>query len=175
MWTPNEVRKLVALIAGILFMVIGIILIVAQIQATGNVDITSSVINGKLQSGSAGLFICFFSLLIILSSIFFTKSNNQATADNNAQEVKSNAEKAKVAKISFIHSKLFRMGIITFIAWIGFLISLLPIFIKSSFVIDPATSAINGYLVLPVFICIFFPIPTSVYFFYCYLNNAKKQ
>ncbi len=67
MWA--EIRKLVVLIAGIGFMVVGIVLIVSQIQATGVIDIGTEAFKGKIESGSAGLFVCFFAFWLIVIPI----------------------------------------------------------------------------------------------------------
>lgn len=66
MWTPHEVRKLLAQVAGLIFGVAGVWLIVSGVQATGKLDISSSVLSGKLESGSAGLFLVFLGFLLIL-------------------------------------------------------------------------------------------------------------
>ena len=64
MWSPKEIRKTIMLIAGILFIVTGIFLIVNQVSASGSIDINSTFVSGKIQSGSAGLFLCFIGFLL---------------------------------------------------------------------------------------------------------------
>ena len=69
MWTPKEVRKLLILLTGIGLEISGVFLLVNQIQATGNIDISSSLISGKIQSGNAGLLLCFIGLFVMALSI----------------------------------------------------------------------------------------------------------
>jgi hypothetical protein len=83
MWTPKEVRKLIILIAGILFVFFGIYLMVNQVVTTGSIDISSSLITGKIQSGSAGLFIAFIGLIMSLSSLISKESSVFPTLKNN--------------------------------------------------------------------------------------------
>lgn len=54
MWTPKEVRKLLAQIAGILFGLGGIALMISGVKATGKINISSNFISGEIESGSAG-------------------------------------------------------------------------------------------------------------------------
>lgn len=65
MWTPREIRKLLILLTGIGLEVAGVVMLVNQIQSEGSIDINSSIISGKIQSGSAGLLICFIGLFVI--------------------------------------------------------------------------------------------------------------
>lgn len=69
MWTPKEIRKLIALLCGVGIEIAGVWLLVNQIQTTGSIDISSGLISGKIQSGSAGLLICFLGLFVIIFSI----------------------------------------------------------------------------------------------------------
>lgn len=39
------------------------------VSASGSLDLSSSLISGKLETGSAGLFVCFFAFIIILFSL----------------------------------------------------------------------------------------------------------
>ncbi len=70
MWTPNEIRKLIALITGIILAAIGILLLFHQVQASGNIKINMNIINGEIESGSAGMLLLFFSFFIIVWSTF---------------------------------------------------------------------------------------------------------
>jgi hypothetical protein len=66
----KDIFRLTTLIAGIIFFLIGIIMVLYDISAEGVIDITSVVISGKLRTGSAGLFIILFAfIMIILASI----------------------------------------------------------------------------------------------------------
>lgn len=72
MWTPKEVRKLIAQISGILFGIGGMIFMLTDIKATGKVNITSNLVSGQIESGSAGLLLIFFAFFLILIPTIFT-------------------------------------------------------------------------------------------------------
>ncbi len=59
MWAPNEIRKLIVQLSGILFGIGGITLMVAGVKATGKINISSNFISGEIESGSAGLLLLF--------------------------------------------------------------------------------------------------------------------
>ena len=64
-WTVNDVFRLLAMLAAIVFFGIGLWMVVKGIQADGSIDIQSAVVSGKLHTGSAGLFVLLLSFLII--------------------------------------------------------------------------------------------------------------
>lgn len=61
--------RLVALIAGVGFFIVGIVMVFLGISAEGSIDIQGAIVSGKIKTGSAGLFVLFFSFLIIVVSI----------------------------------------------------------------------------------------------------------
>jgi hypothetical protein len=83
MWTPKEVRKTIVLISGIAFVFFGIYLMVHQVNTTGTIDINSTFLTGKIQSGSAGLFVAFFGLILSLSSMVTVDKSNFPKLKNN--------------------------------------------------------------------------------------------
>ena len=72
MWTPKEVRKLVAQVAGILFGIGGVFLMLANVKATGKINISSNLVSGQIESGSAGLLLLFFAFFLILVPAIFS-------------------------------------------------------------------------------------------------------
>jgi len=75
MWTPKEVRKLLILLTGIGLEISGVYLLTKQIQTTGSIDINSGLISGKIQSGNAGLLLCFIGLFVMALSIIGSKES----------------------------------------------------------------------------------------------------
>ena len=73
-WTPNDVRKLISQTSGIALAIYGITLIVNDVKASGKINFTTSLISGEVESGSAGILLLFFSIiLIIVPTISFRK------------------------------------------------------------------------------------------------------
>lgn len=70
MWTPREVRKLIAQCAGVLFGIGGILLMVADVKATGKINISTNLVSGQIESGSAGLLLLFFAFFLVLIPAF---------------------------------------------------------------------------------------------------------
>jgi len=66
MWTPHELRKLIAQVAGLISGVAGVTLIIKGVQAAGHINISSSILSGQIESGSAGLFLVFLGFLLII-------------------------------------------------------------------------------------------------------------
>lgn len=92
MWTPKEVRKLIAQIAGVLSGIGGIILMVAGVNITGKINISTTLVSGQIESGSAGLLLLFFSFfLIIMPSfslrLFGNKKKNKKSESNTLTNV----------------------------------------------------------------------------------------
>lgn len=85
MWNPREVRKLLAQIAGFLFGLGGIVLMITDVRATGKINISSNLISGEIESGSAGLLLIFFAFFLIIIPSMASKSN-QATEPNKAMD-----------------------------------------------------------------------------------------
>jgi hydrogenase-4 membrane subunit HyfE len=65
-WSPNDWIRLVALIGGFGLFLLGSWMLYHGIVAEGIVDLKSSILSGTLKSSSAGLYICFLALFIIV-------------------------------------------------------------------------------------------------------------
>jgi len=65
-WSPNDLICLVALIGGFSLFGLGAWMLFQGIAAEGTVDLKSTVLSGTLKTTSAGLYICFFALFIII-------------------------------------------------------------------------------------------------------------
>ena len=108
MWTPKEIRKLIALLSGIGLEIAGIILLLNQVQSTGIIDISSSIISGKIQSGSAGLLLCFLGLFVIIFSIIggkelishATSETNDSNDNNNNIKLNSSLKRGLIIILS---------------------------------------------------------------------------
>lgn len=95
MWTPNEIRKLVAQLAGIIFGVGGIALMISGVKASGKINISTDLISGEIESGSAGLLLLFFSFfLIVIPSL-----RNSKTAHSIEKNLKTSDESKKAKEI----------------------------------------------------------------------------
>jgi len=88
MWTPNEIRKLIAQLSGILFGIGGIVLMVAGVKATGKINISSNFISGEIESGSAGLLLLFLSFFLIVIPSLRTKYVSVQTENQNEPKSK---------------------------------------------------------------------------------------
>jgi ABC-type Fe3+ transport system permease subunit len=164
--TPSDIRKLIALFAGIIFMFIGIVMVFNQIQATGSIDLSTTIISGKIQSGSAGLFICFLSIILILFSILPGKIM-QASKDKPNSPGESE-------KPRFLISKMSRglLGIV--IVWIIFFIMMVPVLFIPGFSNCPAKDGSLGYPAIPIFYFLAFCTPSTITFFYYYIKRGEK-
>jgi hypothetical protein len=65
-WKPNDWIRLAALIGAFALFGIGAWMLFQEIAAEGVVDLKSSILSGTINSSSAGLYVCFFALFIIL-------------------------------------------------------------------------------------------------------------
>ena len=65
-WSPTDWIRLVALIGAFLLFGLGAWMLFQGIVAEGIVDLKSSVLSGTIKASSAGLYICFFALFIII-------------------------------------------------------------------------------------------------------------
>lgn len=85
MWSPNEVRKLISQIIGFFSMIGGFYLIIKNVQATGKINISTDLIKGEIESGSAGfllIFIAFFLIVIPFVSLKLSKKHDEKTIAN---------------------------------------------------------------------------------------------
>jgi hypothetical protein len=81
MWNPHEIRKLVSQLAGIALGVGGFYLLVQGVQASGRINVSSNIVSGELESGSAGLFLLFLGfLLIVMPTLWGGASTNVESA-----------------------------------------------------------------------------------------------
>jgi|WetSurMetagenome_2_1015567.scaffolds.fasta_scaffold677284_2 hypothetical protein len=71
--TFDQVMRLLLLLSGVVFFAVGVWMIQAGIKAEGSIDIRTEVLSGSLKTGSAGLFITFFSFFMILASVLFSR------------------------------------------------------------------------------------------------------
>ena len=85
MWTPSEVRKLITLIFGFVLMGCGVYLIIAQVQAEGTINISLSTASGEIESGSAGMLLCFFAFFLIVASIIGRSRTRRAEMTSGAE------------------------------------------------------------------------------------------
>lgn len=66
-WKPNDWIRLVALIGAFVLFGLGAWMLFQGISAEGEVDLKSSILSGTIKASSAGLYMCFFALFIILT------------------------------------------------------------------------------------------------------------
>src|SRR4051812_31825430 len=71
--TFDQLMRLLLLASGVVFFGVGVWMIKSGIKAEGAIDIRMEVLAGSLKSGSAGLFIMFFSFFMIVASVMFPK------------------------------------------------------------------------------------------------------
>jgi len=90
MWTPQEVRKLISQCAGILFGIGGILLMIADVKATGKINISTNLVSGQIESGSAGLLLLFFAFFLVLLPAFQVRQTSipQQKKTNKGSSVK---------------------------------------------------------------------------------------
>jgi hypothetical protein len=65
-WKPNDWLKLISLVGGFGLFGVGSWMLFRGISAEGFVDLKSTLLSGTLKTSSAGLYICFFALFIII-------------------------------------------------------------------------------------------------------------
>jgi len=76
----DQVLRLIVCVAGIVFFGVGIWMVQKGISAQGVIDIKSEVLSGHLETGSAGLFVMFFSFFLIVLS-FLLKHPSTAKSE----------------------------------------------------------------------------------------------
>lgn len=80
MWTPAEIRRLIAQLAGVALAIAGCVLLVQGVQATGRINISSTLLSGEIESASAGLFLLFLGVLLIALPIFWHSPSRQSSS-----------------------------------------------------------------------------------------------
>jgi hypothetical protein len=65
-WEPQDRIRIVALVGALVMFLLGAIMMWKGVSAEGIIDLKSSLISGSLKTGSAGLFICFLSFVMIV-------------------------------------------------------------------------------------------------------------
>lgn len=65
-WVPNDWLRFIALIGAFALFAVGSWMLFQGISAEGQVDLKSTILSGTLKASSAGLYICFFALFIIV-------------------------------------------------------------------------------------------------------------
>ncbi|SOD14020.1 hypothetical protein [Pedobacter xixiisoli] len=78
--SQKEFRKTITLIAGILLLFSGIYLLYIGTSAKGTVDFTTTLIKGKIETGSAGMLALIVGFIIMYLALHDAKENN-STAD----------------------------------------------------------------------------------------------
>jgi hypothetical protein len=68
-WSPTDVLRLIVILGGLVGFYWGATLIGATLATEGSVDIKSALFEGRLKTGSAGVFVCFFALVIIAVTV----------------------------------------------------------------------------------------------------------
>ena len=65
-WKPNDWLRLISLVGAFGLFGVGSWMLFQGISAEGFVDLKSTLLSGTLKTSSAGLYICFFALFIII-------------------------------------------------------------------------------------------------------------
>ncbi|MDP8213069.1 MAG: hypothetical protein P9X22_07275 [Candidatus Zapsychrus exili] len=128
-WEPTHIIKLVGLIIGFILALLGVFLLSKDIQALGSISIQTLFGSGKITSGSAGLFLLFFSFFVIIVSLLGRKINN-------------NLERAFSSAFKVLVIMLFSLGLC--------ILALM----KAEGELRQGLGALAGFLGLVVFICV---------------------
>jgi|GEM_PF-2692712 len=91
-WTPNDWLRLIGLAGGFGLFVLGTKMVYQGISTEGHVDLKSVVLSGTLRTTSAGIYICFFALFIIvfvLATLLTPPKPSQAHSIGRAHRLKS--------------------------------------------------------------------------------------
>jgi hypothetical protein len=81
--TFEQMMRLLLLLSGIAFFGVGVWMIRSGIKAEGSIDIRSEMLSGSIKTGSAGLFLTFFSFFMIVASVLFSKRPSVARAKSD--------------------------------------------------------------------------------------------
>ncbi len=121
MWSPNEIRKLIAQLAGIIFGAGGIALMISGVKASGKINISTNLISGEIESGSAGLLLLFFSFFLIVLPFL-----------RNSKAIHSIETNLKTSNVSKKNKEIKKLFIATLI---GTILSLI-LFYSAQYLID---------------------------------------
>lgn len=64
-WTPGEIRKVVALVAGVATGAVGLYLVFATVVDGGVIDLGAAVLEGRIDRGTTGLLVTLIGLLLV--------------------------------------------------------------------------------------------------------------
>lgn len=67
-WTPAEIRKIIALVAGIAAGTVGLYLVVATVVEGGVIDLGAAVLQGQFDRGTTGLLVTLLALVLVIWS-----------------------------------------------------------------------------------------------------------
>ena len=75
----QERARLITLIAGIVFFAVGVVMVILGVQADGVIDLKSTFASGSIKTGSAGLFVVFFSFFLIITALLYHGQEKPST------------------------------------------------------------------------------------------------
>jgi hypothetical protein len=88
-WQPNDWLRLIALVGAFGLFATGVWLLVSGIAADGTLDLKSSIISGTLKTASAGLYVCFFALVVITFVLATLASSKPTSVQPSAPKTRS--------------------------------------------------------------------------------------
>jgi MFS family permease len=94
-WNPRDIRNLIAQITGIVFAIGGIILMIIGVQSTGKINISTKILSGEIESGSAGLLLLFFAFFLILIPSFIGSFEIKKSKQNRSKPRENMIDKKK--------------------------------------------------------------------------------
>ena len=103
--TSLDPYRLTALLAGIVFFVIGLVMVFLGISAEGSIDVQGALFSGNIKTGSAGLFVLVFAFLIIITALLST-SLARAKSVSTAKITRPHFKRAMSVFILLITSSL---------------------------------------------------------------------
>src|SRR2546430_9538709 len=83
-WKPNDWLRLISLIGAFGLFGVGSWMLFQRISAEGFVDLKSTLLSGTLKTSSAGLYICFFALFILIFVLVTLVSRPKGGAGRDA-------------------------------------------------------------------------------------------
>lgn len=82
-FTTKDIYKFIAQAVGFLMGIAGFILIWRGVQATGKIKLTSKIISGEIETGSAGLLLMFLAFFLIIIPTFLNKESLNTISEKN--------------------------------------------------------------------------------------------